>query len=260
MTLRRITTAVAVAALASAAIAPTAASASPLGTDSLAAVLTSDGNQFDNDWSDFDIVTEAVLAVLAAKPGSAVGVLADGTTPVTAFVPTDRAFQLLVQDLTGKRMMSEKAIFTTLAGAVGIDGVESVLLYHVVPGATITAKQAKAADGAMLNTALPGGIDQGAELLDVGPARRAAGLGQERPQPLCQDRRGRHQQGQPADRPRDHPGAPPDGPLTWPPGLTRHAECGGGSRPPHSAPGAVTVGRHRQSPRHLAGGRVRRWL
>lgn len=155
MTLRRITTAVAVAALASAAIAPTAASASPLGTDSLAAVLTSDGNQFDNDWSDFDIVTEAVLAVLAAKPGSAVGVLADGTTPVTAFVPTDRAFQLLVQDLTGKRMMSEKAIFTTLAGAVGIDGVESVLLYHVVPGATITAKQAKAADGAMLNTALP---------------------------------------------------------------------------------------------------------
>ena len=41
---------------------------SALGDRSLAAVLTSDGNQFDRNWHDYDIVTEAVLAVLASKP------------------------------------------------------------------------------------------------------------------------------------------------------------------------------------------------
>ena len=39
---------------------------------SLATVLTSDGNKFDKNGKDFDVVTEAVLAVLAAKPDSAV--------------------------------------------------------------------------------------------------------------------------------------------------------------------------------------------
>jgi hypothetical protein len=39
----------------------------------LVAVLTADGNQFDSNWYDYDIVTEAVVAVLTAKPESAVG-------------------------------------------------------------------------------------------------------------------------------------------------------------------------------------------
>lgn len=127
------------------------------GTKSLAAVLTSDGNKFDRNWKDYDIVTEAALAVLAAKPGSAVSVLTDGSVPLTAFVPSDRAFRRLVTSLTGTVPRSEKATFTAVAG-LGIDTVETVLLYHVVPGATIPAKVALRSDGAMLATAQGGKV------------------------------------------------------------------------------------------------------
>lgn len=126
------------------------------GERSLAAVLTSDGDTFDHNWYDYDIVTEAVLAVLAAKPDSPVKVLADGSVPLTAFIPNDRAFQVLLRDLTGRWIRSEQKVFDKLVAAVGVDAVESVLLYHVVPGATIRAKDARKADGAVLATALPG--------------------------------------------------------------------------------------------------------
>jgi uncharacterized surface protein with fasciclin (FAS1) repeats len=97
-----------------------------------------------------------VLAVLAAKPDSPVGLLADGKQRLTAFAPTDAAFRHLTADLTGKRIKSERKVFKTLAGAAGIDTIEAVLLYHVVPGATITYKQALKANGAELQTALDG--------------------------------------------------------------------------------------------------------
>ena len=160
--LRRISqlgTVLAVAAVGLSVAAPSAqAVAAPaLGTTSLASVLTADGNKFDRNWHDYDIVTEAVLAVLAAKPTSAVGVLADGTVPLTAFIPNDRAFQWLVHDLTGKWLGSERDVFAAVAG-LGIPTVETVLLYHVVPGATITAAQAVKADGAKLTTAQGGVI------------------------------------------------------------------------------------------------------
>ena len=154
--MRTLVTSVAAAsaiALAAGAAAP-AATADELGTNSLAAVLTSDGDRFDKNWKDYDIVTEAVLAVLAAKPDSAVGVLADGTVPVTAFVPNDRSFRLLVRDLTGKKYKKEKTVFKKLVKAVGVDTVEQVLLYHVVPGATIDAAAASQANGVKLKTAL----------------------------------------------------------------------------------------------------------
>jgi uncharacterized surface protein with fasciclin (FAS1) repeats len=129
---------------------------SHLGTRSLATVLAQDGSGFDRNWNDFDITDHAVAAVLAAKPNSPVAVLADGKTPLTAFLPTDRAFRRLAQDLTGKRYRSEKAVFTDLATQLGVDTIESVLLYHVVPGATITYKQALRSSGAVLTTALAG--------------------------------------------------------------------------------------------------------
>ncbi|MBI5028327.1 MAG: fasciclin domain-containing protein, partial [Actinobacteria bacterium] len=73
------------------AVAP--AQAAPTGEQSLAAVLTADGNgTFDQNWYDYDIVTQAVLAVVAAKPASNVGLLTDGTVALTAFIPNDRAF------------------------------------------------------------------------------------------------------------------------------------------------------------------------
>jgi uncharacterized surface protein with fasciclin (FAS1) repeats len=149
------------AAVTAAALVASALSASPasahgtkqLGTKSLAAVLTADKSGFDRNSRDYDILTAAVLAVLKAKPSSPVGVLADGKTALTAFLPNDRAFELLVADLKhSKRLPSEKAAFTAVAG-LGINTVESVLLYHVVPGSTIDRRAALKADGAKLKTA-----------------------------------------------------------------------------------------------------------
>lgn len=143
-------------AAATAALALVAGTAAPAmaadGPEALASVLLSDKNQFDRNHNDFDIVTEAALAVLAAKPGSPVGVLTDGSVALTAFIPTDRAFMHLVHSLTGKTPSTEKKTFEAVAG-LGIDTVETVLLYHVVPGATITGKQALKSNGAVLTTA-----------------------------------------------------------------------------------------------------------
>jgi len=161
MVLRRIATmgaALLVAGALAVGTAPTAsAHTSSSGNRSLAKVLAKDGGGFDRNGNDFDVVDNAVRAVLEAKPNSAVRVLADGKTPVTAFLPTDRAFRLLVKDLTGTSYRSEKKVFTTVA-SLGIDTVEAVLLYHVVPGATITYKQALRANGAALTMASGGTV------------------------------------------------------------------------------------------------------
>ena len=147
---------IALAGSALAVTAPTQADDHKLGTRSLAKVLAADGGGFDKAAGDFDILDNAVTAVLAAKPKSAVAVLADGKTALTAFAPTDGAFRRLVEDLTGSRYHRESKIFNTLAETAGIDTIESVLLYHVVPGATVTYRQAKASGGAKLDTALDG--------------------------------------------------------------------------------------------------------
>lgn len=128
-----------------------------LGTKSLASALASDGDKFDHNWYDYDVLTEAVGAVLAAKPNSPVKVLADGKVPLTAFLPNDRAFQRLAADLTGTKYRTERQLFAGLATLLGVDTIEAVLLYHVVPGATIDSKTALKSDGAKLTTALPGG-------------------------------------------------------------------------------------------------------
>ena len=157
MTMRigsRIAATAVAAALAATALAPAGAQAhSTTGTRSLAAVLTADTSGFDRNGRDFDVLTAAVLAVLEAKPDSPVKVLADGSVALTAFIPTDAAFQQLAREAAGQRKLpSEEAAFTTVAG-LGIDTVEAVLLYHVVPGATITRKAALRSDNARLTTA-----------------------------------------------------------------------------------------------------------
>jgi hypothetical protein len=160
MFLRRLGVTAAALGLAAVAVAPAASAhtTSTPGTRSLAQVLTSDGNRFDRNWSDYDIVTEAVLAVLAAKPDSPVGLLTDGSVPLTAFIPNDRAFQLLAYDLTKKWPRTEEKTFTSLVSAVGVPAIEQVLLYHVVPGAAITKRAAVNANGAVLTTAQGGTI------------------------------------------------------------------------------------------------------
>jgi uncharacterized surface protein with fasciclin (FAS1) repeats len=144
-------------ALGTMATAP-AANAKAVGEDSLAALLTSDNNKFDGNAKDFDIVTEAALAIVAAKPGSPVAVLADGTKRATVFAPTDQAFRLLAKDLTGTTIKSEKKIFEALVELAGVDTIETVLLYHVIPGKTLTSPKVLKADGAKLTTAQGGKV------------------------------------------------------------------------------------------------------
>ena len=153
--MRRVSALLATSALALGAItaAAPAANAKAVGEDSLAALLVSDGDQFDKNAKDFDILTEAALAIVAAKPDSPVALVADGTTRATVFAPTDQAFRVLVKDLTGQTIKSEKKIFESLVALAGVDTIETVLLYHVIPGKTLTSGKVLKADGAKLMTA-----------------------------------------------------------------------------------------------------------
>jgi uncharacterized surface protein with fasciclin (FAS1) repeats len=146
-------TATASAGAARATVAPAAAPAKALGSTPLATVLAPYASSYNSNWNDYNIVTHAVFAVLKAKPSSSVGVLAKGDVALTAFVPNDRAFQILVKQLTGKTVRTEAGVFAAVA-TLGIPMIEKVLLYHVVPGATITAAKALKANGASLKTAL----------------------------------------------------------------------------------------------------------
>jgi uncharacterized surface protein with fasciclin (FAS1) repeats len=159
-TRQRLTALVAGLVLAVATVLVTAAPAeaktrNSLGNRSLAALLAKDGSGFDHNWYDYDILDAAVQAVLKADPNSPVKVLADGSVPLTAFLPTDQAFRRLATDLTRKKYDSESAVFAAVA-SLGVPTVEKVLLYHVVPGATISYGAALRANGAKLNTALSG--------------------------------------------------------------------------------------------------------
>ena len=158
MSLTRITSSLTAGVLGAAALVAAApAEAAPHRERSLATVLAADGNHLDRNWDDFDILDRSVRRVLAAKPGSAVAVLADGSTRLTAFLPTDRAFRRLVTDLTGTRRGTERGTLRALNRTVDVATLENVLLYHVVPGATVTYRQAQRSDGAELTTALSGG-------------------------------------------------------------------------------------------------------
>lgn len=168
MSLRRTLAVLASAGIASAAGLATASGASAherhqspepatVETRSLATALAADRPGFDRNWHDYDIVEAAVGAVLTAKPNSPVKVLADGSVALTAFIPTDQAFRNLASDLTKKRYSNEKAVFAEVAG-LGINTVETVLLYHVVPGTTIEARTALRSDSAQLTTAQSGKV------------------------------------------------------------------------------------------------------
>lgn len=158
MNLRHLTSAFTALAVTGTALVATTAPAQSAqkapGTTSLATVLAADGNKFDKNWNDFDILEKAVRAVLKANPNSSVTALADGNQALTAFAPTDRAFRLLAEDLTGKTLVSERSVYRTLKRAATAEQVEGVLLYHVVAGKTLTYKKLKSMNGRKLTTAL----------------------------------------------------------------------------------------------------------
>lgn len=126
--------------------------AAPLGNNALTNVLNVAEYSFDSNKADFDILTYLILDVLGAKPNSPVSALADGNVALTAFIPTDAAFQKLVTALTGKKLARERKIYRAVR-ALGTNTVEKVLLYHVVVGAPILSGAAVAANGADLTTA-----------------------------------------------------------------------------------------------------------
>jgi uncharacterized surface protein with fasciclin (FAS1) repeats len=160
-TMKTLLSSAAVLALSATALASPASADSQraLGTTSLAEVLAADGSDLDRNWKDFDILEAAVTAVLAEDEDSPVAVLADGKVKLTAFAPTDKAFRMLVKDLSGKNPTSEAGVASWLVENVDLETIETVLLYHVVPGAPITAAQAVEADGAELTTAQGGTIE-----------------------------------------------------------------------------------------------------
>ncbi len=146
--------AVSLAATPALALAPTAQAKGTALAEILLADTKKNGSpSFDKNKGDFDILTAAVLAVLDANPHSAVSVLTDPSVKLTAFIPTDGGFKATAKDL-GIKAGKEETVTKKLVKALGADGVESVLLYHVVPGAKINAKKASQADGAKLETAL----------------------------------------------------------------------------------------------------------
>jgi uncharacterized surface protein with fasciclin (FAS1) repeats len=151
MKVRRLTSALAAAALTAttfaAAASPTQATESPLGTRSLATVLAADGHGFDSNWNDFDLVDRYVLRVLRLKPTSALAVLTQGDQRLTAFVPTDRGFRIMGEIILDHRFASERALFKALWRAAGgtraerVATVENILLYHLVADRPLTARR-----------------------------------------------------------------------------------------------------------------------
>ena len=157
--------------------------------------------------------------------------LTQGGKRVTAFLPTDGAFRILLRALNGPGAEDREGAFTKLAKVAGVDTIETVLLYHVVPGATITKAQAAKADGAKLTTAA--GRKVTVNVRHEGVFLRDRDRDSRNPR----DHLVQHQQGQQADRARHQPGAPPDRSLSHSP------------RRPRSPAGAVAVpGTGPQSP------------
>lgn len=135
---------------------------------SLAAFLTgpANGGSFDSNPYDWDIVTQAIVAVLQSDSdkNSVLRAAFDGKTPVTAFLPNDRAFQVLVAEQTGNwsgffnySAKTEENVFKGTAAVAG-PLLESVLTYHVVAGTTINKAGALASNGAVLPMANGGTV------------------------------------------------------------------------------------------------------
>ncbi|WP_299053228.1 fasciclin domain-containing protein [uncultured Nocardioides sp.] len=150
-TLRSLTATAAAAALVSAGVATAAPASAETGNRSLAKVLAADSG-FDSNAKDFDALEKAVLFVLDKNPESPVGLLTRGKQRATAFLPTDLAFSRLVTSLTGEKPANERQAWQT-ARSLGAETIEEILLYHVVPGKTLTSDKVLAARGTRVDVA-----------------------------------------------------------------------------------------------------------
>ena len=144
-------------AAAAAAVALTTAvpaGAAPAPAPTLADVLDAQGGTTDRNWYDFDVLAAGVDAAgLSAA-------LDDPSAELTAFIPNDRAFQALVADLFGPRYWFANEA-TILDKLVELEGsapgtLQTVILYHVVPG-RITSSTALSVPWGTKLTTLQGG-------------------------------------------------------------------------------------------------------
>jgi len=124
----------------------------PLKSMPLTEVLNLKSASFDNNFNDFDVFTSIWMDVWGQLPESPVQAISNGNTALTAFVPTDRAFQRVVKHLTGKTVKTEAGIAAAVL-SLGAETVEKVILYHVVIGDPILSPAALQANGAKLTTA-----------------------------------------------------------------------------------------------------------
>lgn len=124
----------------------------PLKSMPLTEVLSLHNASFDKNLNDFDVFTSIWMDVWGRLPDSPVQVISNGNTALTAFLPTDYAFQKVVKHLTGRTFKSEGRIASAVM-SLGVKTVEKVILYHVVIGDPILSPVALQANGAILNAA-----------------------------------------------------------------------------------------------------------
>lgn len=122
-----------------------------IGINAVTTVLKVDEFAFDDDLSDFDIFTFLTLDVMGKRPNTRLWRLSDGYFPMTAFVPTDRAFKKLVKSLTGVSYTRERRIYE-VARTLGTDKLNQILLYHLVFGDPLLAEDVLAANDTLLTT------------------------------------------------------------------------------------------------------------
>ena len=98
--------------------------------------------------------------ILAENPSTPLALAADPASPkLTVFLPNDRAFQALAADLLGFRywFASETTVATALVQALPTSTLETVVQYHVIPGADIDSKTALSVPRGTALTTLQGG-------------------------------------------------------------------------------------------------------
>lgn len=145
-------------------------------------IVVQSGGEFDRNSNDFDILLNAVLAA------GLEGALADPEADLTVFAPTDRAFIRLARDFGYSGNKEDEAFGAIVAALTDLgDGellpvLQSVLLYHVSPGAK-TAEEVSATR--VIDTALPGAtiltsfrrlIDNEPDLRDPQISRKTNGI------------------------------------------------------------------------------------
>ena len=117
----------------------------------LGGILLSDADDFDSNQNDYDIVTQAVLA-FPDLTAAAVNPAAE----LTVFLPTDKAFRILVEDLFGVSIKNESDLFDAINNALDADDLKAILSYHIVGQELDSAAVVGAGDGAIVPTLLEG--------------------------------------------------------------------------------------------------------